>query len=129
MNKFSVFIIIVANMISSIGIIQLNKYIYIQRGFPNMALTCFHFLFCFVSLFICNILGVFEFKKVPLMSMVPMSFSFCGFVVLTNYSLQFNSVGTYSCLKALTTPFVIFISIVYYRHRYSMTIMLTVVNG
>jgi len=60
--------------------------------------------------------------------MLPMSLSFCFFVVFTNFSLQYNSVGAYQCLKALTTPGVMIISIFYYKQSYSTKVKLTVVS-
>ena len=115
------------NLISSIAVIQLNKYIYTNYGYPNMSLTCLHFIFTFMGLLLFAQLGVFKIKKVAILKMLPMSISFCGFVVLTNYSLEYNSIGTYQCLKALTTPIVVFISIYYNKQKYSLKIKLTVV--
>ncbi len=40
-------------------------------------------------------MGVFEIKPVKIMSVVPLCLAFCGFVVFTNYSLQYNTVGFY----------------------------------
>lgn len=114
------------NLVSSVAIIQLNKYIYIHYGYPNMTLTCLHFIFTFLGLTVLAYLGIFRIKKVPILKMLPMSVSFCGFVVLTNFSLQYNSIGTYQCLKALTTPIVVLISIYYNNVRYSLKVKLTV---
>ena len=119
---------ILTNVISSVAIIQVNKYIYVNYGYPNMSLTCLHFIFTFIGLIICERFGVFKIKKVPIMKMLPMSASFCGFVVLTNYSLQYNSVGTYQCLKALTTPIVVVISMYLYNQSYSTRVKLSVVD-
>lgn len=117
------------NFVSSIAIIQVNKYIYINYEYPNMALTCLNFVFTFIGLLICEKFGVFKIKKVSILKMLPMAASFCGFVVLTNYSLQYNSVGTYQCLKALTTPTVVVISMLIYNQKYSTKIKLSVVNN
>jgi solute carrier family 35 protein E3 len=117
------------NFVSSIAIIQVNKYIYVNYEYPNMALTCLNFIFTFIGLLICEKFGVFKIKKVSILKMLPMAASFCGFVVLTNYSLQYNSVGTYQCLKALTTPTVVVISMLIYNQKYSTKIKLSVVNN
>lgn len=114
------------NLVSSIAIIQLNKYIYINYGYPNMSLTCLHFISTFLGLSVLAKLGIFQIKRVSIIKMLPMSVSFCGFVVLTNFSLQYNSIGTYQCLKALTTPIVVLISIYYNKVRYSLKVKLTV---
>ena len=119
---------ILTNVVLSVAIIQVNKYIYVNYEYPNMSLTCLHFIFTFVGLLICERCGVFKIKKVPIIKMLPMAASFCGFVVLTNYSLQYNSVGTYQCLKALTTPIVVVISMYLYNHTYSTKVKLSVVS-
>jgi solute carrier family 35 protein E3 len=118
---------ILVNIVSSVAIIQVNKYIYVNYGYPNMSLTCLHFIITFLGLLLCERFGVFKIKKVPIVKMLPMAASFCGFVVLTNYSLQYNTVGTYQCLKALTTPIVVVISIYLYNQKYSTKVKLTVV--
>ena len=127
MNNLNIISGLATNLVSSVAIIQVNKYIYVNYEYPNMALTCLHFIFTFIGLIICERFGVFKIKKVPIMKMLPVSASFCGFVVLTNYSLQYNSVGTYQCLKALTTPIVVVISMYLYNATYSFKVKLTVV--
>jgi solute carrier family 35 protein E3 len=127
-ENFSIIAGLLTNLISSVAIIQVNKYIYVNYEYPNMALTCLHFIFTFIGLIICKQCGVFKIKKVPIIKMLPMAASFCGFVVLTNYSLQYNSVGTYQCLKALTTPIVVVISMYLYNHTYSTKVKLSVVS-
>lgn len=122
----SVYTGLLINLVSSVSIIQINKYIYIHYGYPNMSLTCLHFIFTFIGLTVLAKLGIFRIKKVPIIKMLPMSVSFCGFVVLTNFSLQYNSIGTYQCLKALTTPIVVLISIYYNNVTYSLKVKLTV---
>ena len=126
-SKLNIYSGLLINLISSVSIIQLNKYIYINYGYPNMSLTCFHFIFTFCGLAVLAQLGFFRVKKVPIIKMLPMSVSFCGFVVLTNFSLQYNSIGTYQCLKALTTPIAVLISIYYNNVTYSLKVKLTVV--
>lgn len=125
-SNINVYTGLLINLVSSVSIIQLNKYIYIHYGYPNMSLTCLHFIFTFLGLTVLAKLGIFRVKKVPIIKMLPMSVSFCGFVVLTNFSLQYNSIGTYQCLKALTTPIVVLISIYYNNVTYSLKVKLTV---
>lgn len=119
---------LLTNLVSSVAIIQVNKYIYVNYKYPNMALTCLHFVFTFIGLILCERCGVFKIKQVPILEMLPMSVSFCGFVVLANYSLQYNSVGTYQCLKALTTPIVVLISMYVYKQAYSTRVKFSVVR-
>jgi solute carrier family 35 protein E3 len=61
-----------------------------------------------ILLFLSKI-GIFQQKSLPLASVIPLSASFCGFVVLTNLSLKYNSVAFYQMMKVLTTPIVAFI--------------------
>jgi solute carrier family 35 protein E3 len=116
------------NVVASISIIQLNKYIYVEYSFPNMALTCIHFIITFLGLLVCNRFQVYQHVEIPIVKMLPMAATFCGFVVLTNLSLQFNAIGTYQCLKIMTIPGVMMISKFYYKHKYSMRVKLSVVS-
>ena len=127
-KKLNVIAGLLINLVSSVAIIQNNKYIYVYYGYPNMALTCLHFILTFIGLIVCLQFGVFKVKKVPIIKMIPMSASFCGFVVLTSLSLQYNSIGTYQCLKALTTPIILYVSIYVYKQHYSNQVKLTVVR-
>ena len=61
---FSVCSGLLINLFSSVAIIQLNKYIYVNYGYPNMSLTCLHFIFTFLGLTILAKLGIFTIKKV-----------------------------------------------------------------
>lgn len=116
------------NLLSSISIVFLNKWIYVHHGFPNMTLTCIHFLVTFLGLQMCVSLNVFKPKQLPLIKMVPLSLAFCGFVVFTNLSLQSNTVGTYQLAKVLTTPVIILIHTTLYNREYSTKIKLTIVS-
>ena len=55
------------------------------------------------------------------------SLSFCGSMVLTNLSLQHNTIGTYQVLKCLADPLFVFIQSVFYKKHYPMTIKLTLI--
>ena len=117
----------IINIFSSISIIQVNKYIYINYGFSNLVLTCLQFAITSACLFLCSKFQMIKTVRIPIFKMIRMSLAFCGFVLLTNYSLQFNSIGTYQCLKALTTPGVLLISHFVYSKTYSLKINLTTV--
>lgn len=116
------------NLVSSIAIIEVNKHIYITYGFPNMTLTCLNFVVTFLGLVLCNQLGMFKIVRVPIIKMLPMALTFCGFVVLTNFSLEYNSIGTYQCLKVLTVPGVMIISSFLYNESYSSRVILSIVS-
>ena len=119
---------LLANLLSSICIVFVNKWIYVHYNFPNMTLTCLHFVVTTIGLQICSFFDMFSPKSLPIKNMVPLSLSFCGFVVLTNLSLQYNTVGTYQLIKALTTPCIIIIHTLFYGRRYSLQIKLTLVR-
>ena len=115
------------NVALSISIILLNKAVYSHVHFPNMTLTCVHFVFTTVGMVCCRCLGLFSFKSLPLRHMVPVSLTFCGFVVLTNLSLQSNTVGTYQIIKSMTTPMIIVIQSTFYARIFSLPVKLTLV--
>ena len=116
------------NISVSIAIVLTNKWLYTVVGFPNMTLTLMHFISTFICLHICQLMGVFAVKKVPVKSMIPLAVCFCGFVVLTNLSLENNSVGTYQVAKVMTTPCVLLIQYQYYGKLTNTAIKLTVVS-
>lgn len=118
---------LILNVLFSIMIVLLNKWLYVNTGFPNITLSMIHFLITFLGLIICERLNVFCIKSVPLKEMILIAMSFCGFVVLTNLSLAHNTVGTYQIAKMLTTPCVIFMQIIFYNKSFSTSVMLTLI--
>jgi len=116
------------NVALSISIILLNKALYTHVHFPNMTLTCVHFVFTTIGMMFCRCFGLFSFKSLPWRHMVPVSLTFCGFVVLTNLSLQSNTVGTYQIIKAMTTPVIIIIQTIFYARLFSLSVKMTLVR-
>ncbi|KAF4522134.1 hypothetical protein B566_EDAN012596 [Ephemera danica] len=116
---------IVFNILSSICIVLLNKWVYVHVGFPNITLTLIHFIVTALGLRICQGLNVFQVKTVPIKEMIPLAFSFCGFVVFTNLSLQNNTIGTYQIAKVMTTPCIIAIQMYFYDKHFTMPVKLT----
>ncbi|XP_039263842.2 solute carrier family 35 member E3-like [Styela clava] len=115
------------NLCCSICIVFLNKWVYTMVHFPNMTLTCIHFAATFLGLVVCHSFNVFNPKHLPLLQLLPLSLTFCGFVVFTNLSLQANTVGTYQLFKVLTTPVIIAIQSYAYRKKFSFRIKLTLI--
>lgn len=74
------------NLLVSICIVFLNKWIYVHHGFPNMTLTLVHFVVTWLGLYICQKLDIFAPKSLPLSKLLLLALSFCGFVVFTNLS-------------------------------------------
>lgn len=116
------------NICCSIVIVLINKWIYTHYGFPNVTLTCIHFIVTTIGLLICHQFNVFQHKRLPVLSMLPLAFTFCGFVVFTNLSLETNTVGTYQLIKSLTTPCIMLIQTQFYQKKFSLPVQLTVVR-
>ena len=128
-SKASVTLGLGVNLASAIGIVMLNKLMYVRYNFPSMSLTLVHFITTSLCLQACVWLNVFNPKRVPLLGILPLAASFCGFVVFTNLSLQFNTVGTYQLAKAMTTPVILLLQALVYNRQSSLRVKLTVVSG
>lgn len=115
------------NLLVSICIVFLNKWIYVHHGFPNMSLTLVHFVVTWLGLYICQKLDIFAPKSLPPSKLLLLALSFCGFVVFTNLSLQTNTIGTYQLAKAMTTPVIIAIQTLWYQKSFSTRIQLTLI--
>eukprot|EP00188_Purpureofilum_apyrenoidigerum_P006397 Plantae.Rhodophyta-Purpureofilum_apyrenoidigerum.ctg9904.p1 GENE.Plantae.Rhodophyta-Purpureofilum_apyrenoidigerum.ctg9904~~Plantae.Rhodophyta-Purpureofilum_apyrenoidigerum.ctg9904.p1 ORF type:complete len:391 (+),score=78.51 Plantae.Rhodophyta-Purpureofilum_apyrenoidigerum.ctg9904:95-1267(+) len=104
------------NFTSSTGIVIVNKIVMDKFGF-NFAttLTCFHFAMTFLCLLVCASTKVFSVKKLPIGPTFKLAAASAGFVVLTNLSLQHNSVGFYQIAKVMTTPTVVLIEAIVYQ--------------
>ena len=108
------------NLASSIGIVLANKAVFTRHGFAfGTFLTLLHFATTFAGLLLCAALGIFSVKRVSVARVLPLSLAFCGFVVLTNLSLQHNSVGFYQMAKVLTTPCVVLLQWALYGQSFS----------
>ena len=83
------------NITSAVGIVLINKYIYLHFKFPHgIVLTFYHFLLTGLGLQVLAGLKMFAVKRINILQVLPVSISFCSYVVLTNLSLQYNS-GTF----------------------------------
>ncbi|KAL5516351.1 hypothetical protein EMCRGX_G001647 [Ephydatia muelleri] len=118
---------VVLNLTSAISIVFINKLIYLRYGFPSITLTLVHFAVTGLGMRICSWLHVFSPKGVPLSHLLPLCATFCGFVVLTNLSLQSNTVGTYQLAKAMTTPIILVVQAGCYGKPTSLKVMLTII--
>ena len=93
------------NLASSIATVGSNKVVFRTYNFQfGTLLTFIHFIATFLGLEICRWFGLFEFKRLSILKVFPLSLCFCGFVVLTNLSLVYNTVGFYQLAKMATTP-------------------------
>ena len=116
------------NLGCSICIVLLNKWLYSIVKFPNVTLTCIHFMATSFGLFCCKFFGVFIPKTLQIIDVLPLSITFCGFVVFTNLSLQNNTVGTYQLAKVLTTPVIMLIQSFWYNTNFNCGIKATLVS-
>ena len=128
MEKWKLILGIALNIISSISIVFTNKYIYTYAGIPSVSLTLMHFVMTGLGIHICAKLEVFEPKKLVVRSVLPLSAALSGFVVLTNLSLQYNTVGTYQVAKAMTTPVILLIQTYYYHKSTPLVIQVSTVS-
>ncbi|XP_002127564.2 solute carrier family 35 member E3 [Ciona intestinalis] len=119
--------VLLLNLLCSTCIVLLNKWLYTKMKFPNVTLTCFHFIATSTGLYICQLMNVFSPKRLPLKDVLPLSVTFCGFVVFTNLSLQNNTVGTYQLAKVLTTPVIIAIQTYFYDTEFTTRIKATLI--
>lgn len=116
-------IIIAINMVSSVGIVMTNKALFTYFLFDfGTTLTVIHFTVTALCLWLIQRLGFYERKIIPIKKIIPLSLSFCGFVLLTNLSLQMNSVGLYQMAKVLTTPCVVLLQFIFYQQRISLSL-------
>jgi solute carrier family 35 protein E3 len=116
-------VIMASNVVSSIGIVLTNKWIFQHHKFTfGTLLTVVHFITTFGGLEFCRQLGMFQRKPIDIRAILGLCASFCGFVVLTNLSLQYNSVGFYQCAKVMTTPVIVAIQMMFYKTEFSMNI-------
>ncbi|ORC92357.1 solute carrier family 35, member E3 [Trypanosoma theileri] len=114
------------NAFSSITIVFINKWIFEDHDFRgSITLTLIHFVVTFLGLLLSLACGVFEPKRISIIRVLPLSISFCGFVVLTNMSLLYNSVGFYQLIKVLTTPLLVVMETFIYRQTFSTKIKLS----
>ncbi|XP_066601090.1 solute carrier family 35 member E3-like [Prorops nasuta] len=118
---------LILNIFFSIVIVLLNKWLYINTGFPNITLSMIHFIVTFIGLIICAKLNVFYIKDIDIREMIVIAMTFCGFVVLTNLSLAYNTIGTYQVAKMLTTPCVIIMQMLFYKKHFTLTLKLTLI--
>jgi len=115
------------NFVSSILVINLAKWIYVKHNFPNLTLTTINFFITFLLLLVALQAKLFNFIRLPIVSMIPVSICFGGFIAFSNLSLQYNTVGTYQLIKLQVTPTVMIISWLFFKAHYPFPIILSFV--
>lgn len=115
---------IILNVASAVGVVVANKMVFSVYGFRfGTLLTTIHFVATSLYLYGMKRMDLLRPKPIPLSGVVLLSLSFCGFVVLTNLSLQYNSVGFYQMAKVLTTPGVALIQFFFHGIRFRGSVM------
>lgn len=104
------------NFASSTSLIIFNKIVMDKFQFRfATTLTCIHLFSTFVLLLLSSRFGIFTIKRLPLLPVFKLAAGTMGFIVLTNLSLQHNSVGFYQVMKVMNTPTVVAIEALLYR--------------
>ncbi|KAA8491973.1 Solute carrier family 35 member E3 [Porphyridium purpureum] len=116
------------NFASSTGIVVSNKYVMDALGFKfATSLTFLHFVMTFLMLALVRLFSGFEIKRLPVAKVAKLAAGNMGFVVLTNLSLQYNSIGFYQIMKVMTTPTVVFLEAVFYQKYLENNLKLSLV--
>lgn len=116
------------NFFSATAIVFANKVLfetYMMRF--STFVTGMHFVFTFAGTMMCEMLGVYEPKPLRQLDVLPITVSFCGFVVFNNLSLQHNSVGFYQLMKVMTTPVIVVLQFVLYGVKEDTKLILALV--
>ncbi|CAM9932298.1 unnamed protein product [Choristocarpus tenellus] len=103
------------NFVSAVGIVVLNKAIF-RRGY-NFAtfVTGLHFAGTTIGVRACHAAGMYQVKPLRQTQVLPITLSFCSFVVCNNLSLQHNGLGYYQLMKVLTTPTVVVLQLLLFQ--------------
>lgn len=107
--------VILFNFFSSTGIVSANKLVY-EAGFNfAVTLTFIHFVCTTLGLLCLARLSVFTPKRLDVKKAFKLAVAGMGFVVFSNLSLQYNSVGFYQVMKHMTVVGVVIIEAVFLR--------------
>ena len=116
------------NFVSATAIVFVNKLVFKKYGFAfGTVMTALHFLTTWAGVLLCGAAGLYAPKPLRHADVLPITASFCAFVVFQNLSLQHNSIGFYQLTKILTTPVVVFLQLVFYGVRLPLPLVLALV--
>lgn len=88
------------NIVSASGIVFANKSVFATYGFKfTCTLTLIHTVFTLVGMRLFLRAGLFQYKKLPQMQLLPLAAAYVGYIVLCNLSLNVNTVGFYQVMK------------------------------
>ncbi|XP_022985770.1 UDP-rhamnose/UDP-galactose transporter 3-like isoform X1 [Cucurbita maxima] len=118
------------NIISSVGIIMVNKQLMSQTGFAfsfATTLTGFHFSVTALVGWISNASGYSESKSVPFWELLWFSIIANTSITAMNFSLMLNSVGFYQISKLSMIPVVCVMEWILHGKQYSREVKMAVV--
>ena len=93
------------NVASASGIVFANKAVLTTCGFHFIyTLTFIHTLTTLVGMRVFCACGIFEHKRLTVLSLAPLAAAYVGYVVLNNLSLRLNSVGQGLQISAVRLP-------------------------
>ena len=114
---------IVANVLSSVGLVLINKYLFARLHYEYMVvLSGYHFIFTWLSCTVMMRMGVFQYKPAPVKSVLPLCIGSVGSVAFMNLNLAYNSVGFYQLSKLLCIPATLFIQAYYFNKSTSTAV-------
>lgn len=105
-----VLLLILVNVCASTLLVAVNKYLVLSYGFRHvLLLSGLHFFVGWVLMAALSSpstpsMRLFERKVVPLMAALPAAVTGMGSIVLMNYSLRTNSLGSYQMIKVAVLP-------------------------
>lgn len=126
-NNDRIILACTVNVGSSSLLVLANKILYKNYNFPSIALNCLHFLVTFVGLIILKYFRIFEPKKLPIIAMVPLSLTFCSYMVFTKLP-NLNTSITNFMIRILTLPVVMIILFLYLNKTYSFRVLTILVR-
>ena len=95
------------NLFAATSIVFLNKAVLSVFGFHYVfALAFVHALFTAAGMWAFGWCGMFELKRLPRSTTLPLATAFVGYIVSWNMSLRVNPVGFYQLSKIMITPVV-----------------------
>ena len=124
----AVLIGILGNVVSTVGVVLANKYLYAQLNFKFMVtLSFFHFMFTSLGTHVLLRLKFFEYKAAPLMGVLPVALGSLGSVAFMNLNLAYNSVGFYQISKLLCIPVTLALQFYMFGDKASRTVLYSLV--
>ena len=119
-NFFKPVLLLAINLMVSFASIELITFIQIYYQVPPFSLIFFNYLINSVCLILLNRLNAFKYSKLPIIKILPVTFSYFFYLILNEYSLTLNTIASYQLFKGSSIIFIILIS--------SSTIKLTLVQ-